>query len=254
MPVFLNFRANFCFRLVLSLQDQNARAAPQRLRTYPSADEVSCTIWQAARATSAAKTFFHSITFGNPPIEWVDAGLGYNNPAREVLDEAQLLWQDESGVFNLKDQIGIFISLGTGIPDVFRPDKAKSMTKKVVDDLANRFGVPPDVIRQMKDIVLNTERVHDELFPSFRSQGCKEIYHRYNVARLGDIDLGDYEKEEIMTVDTNAYLHEQRFNVGDCANLMKRLPVYVLPMEGTIEESVQDEQAENAQIVDTDGM
>ena len=238
------------------MQDQNARAAPRRLKTYPSADEVPCTIWQAARATSAAKTFFDSITFGNPPVEWVDAGLGYNNPAKQVLDEAQLLWQDESGAFNVKDQIGVFISLGTGIPDVFRPDRARSLTHRALDDMARRFGVPPDVIKQMKDIVLNTEQVHDELVPEFRRQGCATIYHRYNVARLGDINLGDYEKEEIMTVDTNAYLHEQRFNITDCANLMKKLPVYVLPMEDTMEEPAQEERGGSLQmqVVNTDGM
>lgn len=164
-------------------------------------------------------------------MEWVDAGLDYNNPAGEVLEEAQLLWEQDDGSFNLKSQIGIFISLGTGIPDVFRPDKAKTMSQKVINDIANRFGVPPDVIRQMKDIVLYSRKHHEKIFPQFRAAGCAEVYRRYDVEGLGNIDLGDYEKEEIMTADTREYISRFAFDFKDCANIMKKLSVYEPPLE-----------------------
>jgi predicted acylesterase/phospholipase RssA len=38
------------------------------------------TIWQAARATSAAPTYFERLTVGDD--QFVDGGLGYNNPVQ----------------------------------------------------------------------------------------------------------------------------------------------------------------------------
>jgi predicted acylesterase/phospholipase RssA len=52
------------------------------LRTYYNLqipDNLSdCTIWQAARATCAAPTYFRRMKIGD--CEYVDGGLGFNNP------------------------------------------------------------------------------------------------------------------------------------------------------------------------------
>ncbi|KAH7110106.1 acyl transferase/acyl hydrolase/lysophospholipase [Dendryphion nanum] len=223
-----------CKTFVVTLQNQHAKSA-QRLRTYPSGSEVPCTIWQAARATSAASTFFESITFGNPAVEWIDAGLGYNNPAEEVLDEAQILWEDDDGGFDAKRQIGVFVSLGTGIPEVFRPEKEKSFPRTILDDIAKRAGIPPDVIKQMKDIVTDSEKVHGRMIPRFRGPG-RDNYYRFNVDSLGNIGLGDYEREEIMTVDTNAYLQRETYRMRDCTILMKKFPVYETLLNRNVDE------------------
>ncbi|KAK8053308.1 Patatin/Phospholipase A2-like protein [Apiospora saccharicola] len=47
-----------------------------------------CTIWQVARATSAATTFFESIKLGRDKIEFIDAGLRYNNPCEDLIEIA----------------------------------------------------------------------------------------------------------------------------------------------------------------------
>jgi len=44
-----------------------------------------CKIWQAARATSAAPTFFKRIKIGRKQ-EYIDGGMGCNNPSEVVLD------------------------------------------------------------------------------------------------------------------------------------------------------------------------
>ena len=49
-------------------------------------------IWEAARATSAAFGFFDPISTGKYGQEYVDAGLGCNNPVQEVWMEAQDIW------------------------------------------------------------------------------------------------------------------------------------------------------------------
>src|ERR1700738_2801164 len=84
-----------CKTFVLAVHADVASGIPSRLRTYLSKQDHptrDCTIWQAGRATSAAPTFFDPVTFGVPPIRYVDAGLGYNNPSREALGEALRIW------------------------------------------------------------------------------------------------------------------------------------------------------------------
>jgi predicted acylesterase/phospholipase RssA len=62
-----------------------------RLRNYnvPENTMPDCYIWQACRATSAAPTFFPSITIADQ--KYVDGALGYNNPIRPLLAEAHQL-------------------------------------------------------------------------------------------------------------------------------------------------------------------
>ena len=57
-----------------------------RLRSYRSSWEpgTGCTVWQAARATSAAPFLFPPIQFGFPPANYIDGGLRYNNPVRAL--------------------------------------------------------------------------------------------------------------------------------------------------------------------------
>ena len=61
---------------------------------------------QAARATSAALTYFESQNIDG--VGYFDAGVGYNNPAEAALAEAQKLWPGRP--------IGCFIRL----PQVFK--------------------------------------------------------------------------------------------------------------------------------------
>lgn len=49
-------------------------------------------MWQACRATSAAPTFFDSVAIGPFEEEFVDGGLGKNNPINVLWNEAQDAW------------------------------------------------------------------------------------------------------------------------------------------------------------------
>ncbi|KIM42400.1 hypothetical protein M413DRAFT_43952, partial [Hebeloma cylindrosporum] len=63
--------------------DMNANI-PVFFRSYPSRETHSgCKIWEAARATSAAPTFFKRIEIGRAQ-PFIDGGLGRNNPSRVV--------------------------------------------------------------------------------------------------------------------------------------------------------------------------
>ncbi|KAK8086010.1 FabD/lysophospholipase-like protein [Apiospora phragmitis] len=72
---------------------------PVRLRSYTAGDgnelpSISqCTIWEAARATSAAATYFDLMSIGDH--HYVDGATGLNNPVEAVLEEARSLWPAE---------------------------------------------------------------------------------------------------------------------------------------------------------------
>jgi hypothetical protein len=77
---------------------------------------VRAPIWKAARATSAAPTFFVPIDIDG--IEYGDAGIGYNNPVKEALAELHNMWPDR--------RIGCLLSVGTGLEKALqRPDESE---------------------------------------------------------------------------------------------------------------------------------
>lgn len=67
-----------------------------------------CMIWEAARATTAAPTFFKEIVITHPPPggPYIDGGIGHNNPSEIALEEAVRIWPE--------DKHFALISLGTG--------------------------------------------------------------------------------------------------------------------------------------------
>jgi patatin-like phospholipase/acyl hydrolase len=62
-----------CKTFVVATARDYADAPPFKLRTYSTEEYPAdnCTIWQAARATSAATTFFDPVTFGVPRVTYI---------------------------------------------------------------------------------------------------------------------------------------------------------------------------------------
>jgi patatin-like phospholipase/acyl hydrolase len=62
-----------CKTFVVAIARDYADAPPFIFRTYSTEEFAAddCTIWQAARATSAAKHFFDPVTFGMPGITYI---------------------------------------------------------------------------------------------------------------------------------------------------------------------------------------
>lgn len=87
-----------------SMQNSNT----QRLRSYHSTLEepIACAIWEAARATSAAPTFFEKITF-ECGTTFRDGALRDNNPIFQLVDEAKYVFPGQ--------EISTIVSLGTGV-------------------------------------------------------------------------------------------------------------------------------------------
>lgn len=102
---------NQCHTFVVAQMAVSVTAPPTIFRSY-HAEGVSkskCAIWEAARATSAAPSFFKPMIITNPlpPMTYVDGGLGHNNPAKLALIEAGRIWAGKDVCL---------VSIGTGHP------------------------------------------------------------------------------------------------------------------------------------------
>jgi len=100
--------------------------------------EINCHVWEAGRATSAAPTFFAPATIAGCPRQFVDGGLGYNNPIWTFTKQREF-------VPGINDRPECYVSIGTGKPterDVqgvrkwWRPDGLKGISylKEVATD------------------------------------------------------------------------------------------------------------------------
>jgi hypothetical protein len=165
---------------------------PKLFRTW-SADKnpgYNCKIWEAGRATSAAPTFFKRIHIGNPGMqeEFVDAGIGCNNPVQYLIQEAQR-------EFGPNREVACIVSIGTGKPKV--PGfKAPARFQRVL---------PLDLIKVLTAISTDSEAVASVM--EARYQHCAGLYHRLNVERgLEQVSLEEWEKLGEVTTHTMEYL------------------------------------------------
>jgi predicted acylesterase/phospholipase RssA len=168
---------------------------PRRFRTYPVRvlASANCEIWEAARATSAAPTFFKRIEIDDGSggkEEFVDGGMGCNNPVNQVLAEAR-------DVFGNDRMVGCLVSIGTGHPGTIglaRPDSFQKF-------------LPTKLIDVLKKIATDCEKTANEL--STRFQDYESFYYRFNVEHGAEgISLEEWEKMGELTEHTKAYLHK----------------------------------------------
>jgi patatin-like phospholipase/acyl hydrolase len=171
-------------RVVLAVTKDNVDAAPTLFTTYDtSAQFRGCTVWQVARATSAATTFFKPIQVGRDKIEFVDAGFGYNNPCEVLIAEAQR---------NLPAQHHLqILSIGTGSGDP-----------------ASIGDTRMDIVNALKCIVTSSNQVATRLDERY---GDTHQYFRFNVDKgLEDIVLSDWKESSQIAAHTINYIRNQR--------------------------------------------
>jgi len=148
---------------------------PVLFRSYQSHETHSgCKIWEAARATSAAPSFFKSIEIGNKqPV--IDGGLGCNNPSKLLLKEAHVVFPTQP--------IGCLVSIGTGQAEVISI-KPSGFFQQIL---------PTDVIDALKAISTDCEATHEDMLLLFANSS--NIYFRINVEQgMQDIRLTAWEK------------------------------------------------------------
>jgi predicted acylesterase/phospholipase RssA len=163
---------------------------PVLFRTYQSRETHSdCKIWEAARATSAAPTFFKRIEIGRKQ-PFIDGGLGRNNPSQVVLDEAKALFGAR--------QIGCLVSIGTGQVEVIGIKKP-GLFQQII---------PTDVIEVLKAITTDCEATHEAMLGRFAN--LPNTYFRLNVEQgMQGIEVSEWEKLSNVEAHTVQYMKKK---------------------------------------------
>jgi hypothetical protein len=177
---------------VCAMPAKNMRT-PRLFRTYSveKYDSFDCAIWEAARATSAAPIFFKRIFIGIPPMDepFVDAGLGCNNPVKQILMEAEHIFPHQ--------HISCVISIGTGYV---------TTTGLPSPGLFNKV-IPLDVVEVLKKITTECEATADEV--EWRFRFIANVYFRFNVEQgLQNVMLAQWERLGEVKTHTEQYLRQ----------------------------------------------
>ncbi|KAH0551461.1 hypothetical protein GP486_007324, partial [Trichoglossum hirsutum] len=184
-----------CKAFVCAVAAQNITRRPRLFRSY-SADKnegYNCTIWEAGRATSAAPTFFKRIQIGPSGLQedFIDAGIGCNNPVKQLIGEAEL-------IFGEARDVACIVSIGTGKPKV-------TGFKKPAFFLQRLF--PLDLVEVLKKMATDSEATAADM--SQRYKHYPGVYYRLNVERgLENVSLEEWEKLGEVKTHTLEYLNQ----------------------------------------------
>ena len=208
-----------CHAFVLAvIADKVNNPDPHSFTTYERNDET--TIWEAARATSAAFTFFEEMIIGTPGVRYIDAGLGFNNPGKVACDEVDRLWPGR--------EIGVFVSLGTG------KEPPSSLEKQQPSWWNVGLRGQIELLKALKDLATSASGVDNALDRRFHSYRCKTEYYRFNVDQgLETIGLQEWEKMNQLAGFTQAYLNNAQTYRSQlaCVKRIRELTNKAMPYE-----------------------
>jgi patatin-like phospholipase/acyl hydrolase len=164
-------------------------------------DPFPACIWQVARATSAAPTYFLPIAIDD--VNYGDGGTGWNNPAKEAITEARNMWPDRP--------IGILISIGTGLEDALQlndtseevPNVARSLLQNTSPGHAFKLAVAEYAVK----CITSCELIHREISEHCDREILEGNYFRLNVPQgMAAIGLAEWDKLGDMIALTNRYM------------------------------------------------
>ncbi|KAG8913354.1 hypothetical protein FRC02_005522 [Tulasnella sp. 418] len=194
-----DYRDDACKTFVVAIPGLNVDAPVKRFRTYdnPSAFQSAdtCMIWEAARATACAPSFFPEIQI--PAVDGIvysDGALGYNNPVQQVLSEARSLWGNDC-------DISCLLSIGTG-----------HITKEMhtTESLLDLF----QILRPVFKLATDCERIHQETQQEHWREG---YYYRFNLPLKHSIALHEWERMEKLKKLAEEYALQHYSDIEECA-------------------------------------
>lgn len=220
-----------CRTFVVAKVAGDVTGPPELFRSYKAGGYSASpsAIWEAARATSAAPTYFKAMTIKEPEpaITYVDGGVGFNNPSQLARQEAARIWPASTSC--------TLVSIGTGHPRSVNILKESDLEKDVelqrtvlervinfVPDLLNQVplwrtmrefpvGVKAVIMMAgaMSTLVTDSENVHNQLWEASRVSNvdARFPYFRFNVERdVGDIGLGEWQRSPELGALSKTYL------------------------------------------------
>lgn len=156
-----------------------------RFREFDSTFYDKVKVWEVARATSAATTFFDEITIGPNKRVFLDGATGANNPVCELWLEAQNVWRSRP----LQEQIQCIVSIGTGIP----------FAQGFKTDAFNILGTLQAIATETETTARRFAAEHEDL-------DNRGSYVRLNVQQgLQDVNMEDAESKSTISAMTEEY-------------------------------------------------
>jgi len=209
---------NLCRTFVIATSKHAGGAV--RMRTFRTTyrKPFPACIWQVARATSAAPTFFAPIEIGDEV--YGDGGTGWNNPAKEAIAEALDIWP--------KRRIGILVSIGTGLEKELelkdQPVRIPELMQLLLKNTSpgNMFKLA--VAEYGVACLTSCEMVHRELADHPDQYVLHGNYFRLNVPQgMAEIGLAEWDKLPKMISLTNRYMEhgEMKQPIWNIANLLQ---------------------------------
>lgn len=145
-------------------------------------------IWEVARATSAATSFFApmEIIHSGEPRRFLDAGIGSNNPIDELYLEAMSLFDKSEEEFD--KQIRVLVSIGTGKPALH------GFGEKVTE-----------VAKSIASIATETQNTANKFHLTHKKLASRGGYFRFNPPDLSEVAIDEASKKGIIASRTDTY-------------------------------------------------
>lgn len=186
---------------VVSLKKGGDENTPTIFRSYKchgGEEGIQCQIWEAARATTAAPSFFAParIKVNGTAEYFVDGAVKWNNPSLQVVSEAEAL-------FGPHRRLGCMVSLGTGI----RPPSMNRHGKK--GRLGTAYSVS-EMKRMTLDYLTDPEPPDRQLKASLKNHF--NSYFRFSVPPTeGEerVRIFEYQKMGALRLATERYIQRQ---------------------------------------------
>lgn len=162
-------------------------------KTYDTGTYENMTIWQAGRATSAAPTFFKRLEIGqkNMQEEFLDGGLGSNNPTKFLLEEMAHIYENR--------EVSCIISIGAGKAKI-REYRKPGFVGKLL---------PKALVEALESLATDCEETEADMSKKFMNS--PNLYFRFNVDRgLEEVGLEEWKELGNITSKTNQYLLDHR--------------------------------------------
>ncbi|KAK3310502.1 uncharacterized protein B0T15DRAFT_388954 [Chaetomium strumarium] len=182
-------------KVLVCVMPSDSIGEPRLVRSFPKDtggagmwDVTNFKIWEAARATTAASSYFKPQRLASPTEELmcIDAAIGVNNPVEYLLQEAV----DE---FGSGRRLGCVVSIGTGTRGV-RLEAALSGLRYYIG-----------LVKTLKNTATDGEETHRRL--QSRLHPFPGSYYRFNVPEAAEqVKLRHYQKIPVLKSLTARYL------------------------------------------------